>query len=146
MRSSVRRKRYADTGRRAWTTSLLAQLPSGVCYLIATLELGFNLRSSEGIDETSGAKRRMAREERVLCKDCLEYPARNRQPGSDLCISVASNRSLDSRPCQPRPRSVVRKTIPKGPTKRSSKEVLLLVGIPLIVLVLVLARLLGGNR
>ena len=88
----------------------------------------------------------MTREERVLCKDCLEYPARNRQPGSDLCISVASNRSLDSRPCEPRPRSVVRRTIPKGPTKRSSGGISLLVGIPVVVLVLVLARLFGGIR
>ena len=39
---------------------------------------------------------------KVRCSDCLNYPAWHRQPGSDMCISVASDRSLESRPCEPR--------------------------------------------
>lgn len=38
----------------------------------------------------------------VRCSDCLNYPVWHRQPGSDMCISVASERSLESRPCEPR--------------------------------------------
>ncbi|MDZ4180687.1 MAG: hypothetical protein U1E29_15890 [Coriobacteriia bacterium] len=44
----------------------------------------------------------------VHCKDCLDYPAWHRQPGSSMCISAASNRSLKSRPCEPRLRARAR--------------------------------------
>jgi len=44
---------------------------------------------------------------RVLCRDCLYYPLRARQPGSDMCVLVASARSSDSRPCWPRAKQSV---------------------------------------
>jgi len=37
----------------------------------------------------------------IWCKYCKEYPARRRQPGSNLCIEGAG-RSIDARLCQPR--------------------------------------------
>ncbi|MGB4594080.1 MAG: hypothetical protein WBI63_09970 [Coriobacteriia bacterium] len=37
---------------------------------------------------------------RVWCKYCREYPARSRQ--GNRCIVVSSDRSIDSRPCEPR--------------------------------------------
>lgn len=39
---------------------------------------------------------------RVWCRYCREYPARGRQPGSDMCVETTSGRSVDSRPCRPR--------------------------------------------
>lgn len=39
---------------------------------------------------------------RWLCRDCLYYPQRSRQPGSDMCVRMDSPRSSDSRPCWPR--------------------------------------------
>jgi hypothetical protein len=38
---------------------------------------------------------------KVWCKYCVKYPERNRQPGTGMCVSPASNRSPDSRPCEP---------------------------------------------
>lgn len=42
---------------------------------------------------------------RVHCRDCRNYPEWHRQPGSDMCVSVASERSMASRPCVPRLRA-----------------------------------------
>lgn len=38
----------------------------------------------------------------VWCKYCAHYPDRNRQPGTGRCVSPASTRSPDSRPCVPK--------------------------------------------
>jgi hypothetical protein len=41
-------------------------------------------------------------ETRVWCRYCGEYPARNKQPGSGMCVAASSTRSSDSRPCEPK--------------------------------------------
>lgn len=39
---------------------------------------------------------------RVWCRYCAEYPVRNRQPGSGMCIEPGAGRSVDTRECRPR--------------------------------------------
>jgi len=47
-----------------------------------------------------------------LCRDCLYYPQRSRQPGSDMCVRADSDRSSDSRPCWPRRKDVLDVRVP----------------------------------